>query len=382
MQLTMARTPSLRPILSIVMLALLIVALAATALFIGSQRRPLPPPFGPASNGAVVFEQQGDLLIADALDGSARTLVGGPEADSYPVFSNQGDRLLFLRAAEQGGFQLMSVRPDGSGLTELGSIPSNYGIRWSPDGTRLLVNYNANPQFSASDGSPDLSAFRLGIVNADGSGFRELDLGAPADVGSWRPDGRQIAFRGYLDDGSVAAFVADADGSGVHQLEIQPARPELLDFEGLAWSPDGKHLGYMSDTGRLTGWQINIADIDAAGEVTDVRPLKFDPDSSQEMLPVWSPANAQIAFVLEKGGLRQVAVAPADGSGPARPLGPPTSSGSGLGYTWSPDGKTIVLTLLPQYGDQTFWSVDVASGAETELQSPTVEIPAWQRLAP
>ena len=39
MQLTMARTPSLRPILAVVMLALLIVALVATALFIGSQRR-------------------------------------------------------------------------------------------------------------------------------------------------------------------------------------------------------------------------------------------------------------------------------------------------------------------------------------------------------
>ena len=39
MQLTMARTRSQRPILAIVMLALLMVALVATALFIGSQRR-------------------------------------------------------------------------------------------------------------------------------------------------------------------------------------------------------------------------------------------------------------------------------------------------------------------------------------------------------
>ena len=39
MQLTMARTRCQRPILVIVVLALLIVALVATALFIGSQRR-------------------------------------------------------------------------------------------------------------------------------------------------------------------------------------------------------------------------------------------------------------------------------------------------------------------------------------------------------
>ena len=43
MQLTMARTPSQRPILAIVMVALLIVALVATALYVGSQRRVCQP---------------------------------------------------------------------------------------------------------------------------------------------------------------------------------------------------------------------------------------------------------------------------------------------------------------------------------------------------
>ncbi len=48
MQLTMARTRSQRPILALVMLALLTVALVATALIIGSRRLQPPPPTGTA----------------------------------------------------------------------------------------------------------------------------------------------------------------------------------------------------------------------------------------------------------------------------------------------------------------------------------------------
>lgn len=96
MQLTMARTRGLRPILAVVMLVLLTVALVATALVIGSQRRE-PPPFGPARNGAIVYHQDGDLFIADQLGGTPRPLVAGSETDSDPVFSPQGDRVAFIR---------------------------------------------------------------------------------------------------------------------------------------------------------------------------------------------------------------------------------------------------------------------------------------------
>src|SRR6188472_4012239 len=69
MQLTMDRSPSLRPLLLLATVAILIAALAAAAIFIGSQRR-VPEPFGLARNGAVVFERDGDLLIADELQGT------------------------------------------------------------------------------------------------------------------------------------------------------------------------------------------------------------------------------------------------------------------------------------------------------------------------
>jgi len=110
MQLSMARTPSMRPLLAMLLLALLIVALVASVIFVGSQPPPLPPPFGLARNGAIVYGENDDLFIADRLDGTVRVLLGGPEADFAPVFSNQGDRVAFARDTEEG-FQVLSVRP-------------------------------------------------------------------------------------------------------------------------------------------------------------------------------------------------------------------------------------------------------------------------------
>lgn len=370
-QLTMAWVPSRRPLLLIAIVALLVAVVVGAALLAGSSPRELPAPFGPAGNGAVVFERDGDLLISDTLDAPARALVTGPATETYPIFSNQGDRVAFIRQNEGGGFTVMSIRPDGSNLLELATLPGGFdGFRWSPAGDAILINF--------TESGPD--GFRLARVNADGSGSRELDLPMAADWASWRPDGRHIAFRGQLGDGTSAAFIADADGTNVRQLPIESSG--LVDFEGLAWSPDGNHLSFMS-AGRLAGttlrWQIGIADIGADGTMTDQRYLRLDESSFAEMLPAWSPDSTQISFILETAGRRQIAIAPADGSAPARPVGPQTHGENGMTHMWSPDGRTVTISVLPSVDEPTFWSVDVATGQATELENPSQ---AWQRLAP
>ena len=365
MQLTMQRAPTLRPVLLLATVALLILAMIAAAILIGTQRR-LPEPFGPAGNGAIAFERKGDLYIADHLLGTDRLLVGGSERDVAPAFSQQGDRIAFIRELDEG-IALMTVRPDGTELRTLGTFPSFDGFAWSPDGRTLLINYTAG----------GITEFQLAVVNGDGSGIRELEVGRAADWASWRPGGRHIAFRGQLGDGTVAAFIADANGTNVRRLPIEATQP--TDFEGLRWSPDGTQLSFMSD-GRLggtTGWQIGVAEIDADGDLAAHRRLKFDPDSGEEMLPTWSPDSSQFAFILGKSGIYQIAIARPDGTD-LRPVGPRISYRNGFGYGWSPDGKTLLIRA--RNGAVSLWSVDVASGDATELDAPTDTIPTWQRL--
>jgi Tol biopolymer transport system component len=374
MQLTMARTPSLRPILAMVMVALLIVALAATALFIGSRPRALPAPFGPALNGAIVYDEAGELFIANDLTGEMRPLVTGPETDGWPGFSNQGDRIAFIRVGE-GDFQVMSVLPDGSNVESLAELPGDFnGYSWSPTGEQMLVNF--------SESGPPIG-FRFALVITDGSGFRELDLGVVADYAGWRPNGEHIVFRGHdLEAGTSSVFIANADGTNVRRLDI-PATQDV-DFENLGWSPNGEHLAWMSaGVDGVTGWQINIADIDAAGNLTDLRPLKLDRDSSDERNPGWSPDSTKLSFMQEKDGKRQIGIFNADGTG-YRLVGPETSASQILGATWSPDGKTLLITEFPDFEPareelRKVWSVDVATGEQTEVPNP---VSSWQRTAP
>jgi Tol biopolymer transport system component len=374
MQLTMARTPSLRPILAIVTVALLTLALVAAALFIGSQRRPLPAPFGPARNGAVVYAESGDLFLADELSGEARALVSGPETDSYPVFANQGDRLAFVRETD-GGFQVMSVNPDGSDLRSLGELPGGLErMTWSPDGTSLLVSYSET----------DYKGLTAAVVNADGSGLHELATGMTTDYATWRPDSSQIVFRGHdLEADTSSAYIVDADGTNLQRLDI-PSQGDV-DFEGMTWSPNGEHLSFMSagELSGLTGWQINVADIGADGSVTALHPLRFDEEADKEYYPSWSPDSKQLAFMREKDLRRQVGIANADGTD-FRLVGPETITPNMLGVTWSPDGKTLVITEVPDFEplreiDRKMWSVDVATGEYHEVQTP---VATWQRLAP
>jgi Tol biopolymer transport system component len=374
MQLTMARTPSLRPILAIVLVALLTLALVATALFIGSQRRPLPPPFGPARNGAVVYSEAGDLFIADDLSGEARTLLAGPDNDLSPVFSNQGDRIAFVRHTD-GAFQVMTVNPDGSGLTSLGELPGGLDrMTWSPDASTLLVSHTAG----------DYKGLTASIVNADGSGVHELATGMTTDYATWRPDSRQIVFRGHdLDADTSSAYLIEPDGTNMQRLDIGSVGD--VDFEGMTWSPNGEHLSFMS-AGELSGskgWQINVADIGADGSLTALHPLRFDPGADHEYYPSWSPDSKKLAFMHEKDLRRQVGIANADGTG-FRLVGPETFNPNMLGPTWSPDGKTLHITEVPDYEPareklRKMWTVDVATGEATEVTNP---VGTWQRQAP
>ena len=371
MDIVMARTPNSRPFLVLTAVALLIALLAATALLAGSPTR-LPEPFGPAENGVVAYWADGDLLVADGLGTAPRVLVAGPIVEGSAAFAQQGDRLAYVRESP-GGLDLIVARADGTDPRVLASgLDSFGGVSWSPDGTRILLAATVS-------GTPQLA-----IVNGDGSGSQVLDGAGRASFATWRPDGRQMAFRSVQGDGTSAVLLADADGSNIRRLDLSAASITDGDYGALRWSPDGTRLtdmGQSLEAGDV-GWRIHVVDVAPDGVVVD-HPMRFVPGSSREVLPAWAPDGRHIAFNLDHDGQRQIAITePVDGA-PVRLIGPtiPQDVG-GLGHAWSPDGRTLLIAVWPRAGEPVSWSVDVETGATTALEGPVIDLPAWQRLAP
>jgi Tol biopolymer transport system component len=375
MQLTMARTRSLRPLLAIVMIALLIVAMVAAALLIGSTRRPLPPPFGPAANGALVYAEDGDIYALDPATGTSSAIVAGPTDEAGPLFSRDGSMFLFTRETETPNlWRLMVANADGTSVRSLGEpfeLDPGWGVAgsldgwvsWSPDGTRT-AGIDVSGQSS------------LVIGNIDGSPPQVLDLGLRPESISWRPNGQELVFRGStLGPGAetLGLYTVRADGTGLRAI-LPPT------FSGEHWqkpalSPDGTQIIYTQwDGDAYPGGHLYVVDVDSG----DVRRLVFDGSIESDYFAEWSPDGSQIVF--NRGRAQDkyyLAVGPAIG-GDAVNIGPEQPWADAATAAFSPDGSKVIA----RYSNGETWIFDVAGGPGERLRIDPPNQMSWQRLAP
>jgi TolB protein len=202
-------------------LVLLCVALSVAAARAGDAPRKL------------AFERGGAVWVAN-LDGSgARKVATGAD----PAISPDGGKLAYTTDEPSKGTPLrhIAVADVASGKTTLfKDVPSDnaFGPAWSPDGSKIAFSI-----FTADD-------WQLGLVGADGSGFRILRRAEPKgrSCGSpaWAPDGTSLfcqdmeAIQRIGLDGGVQAswplkkLVADGDMNSGSQLSVSPDGKTLL----------------------------------------------------------------------------------------------------------------------------------------------------------
>ena len=74
----LAVTPRI-PMRAVLAVTLLIVALVVGAVLLAGSRQRVPPPFGPAANGLLIYADAGGAIVSADLDGGApKTIVPGP----------------------------------------------------------------------------------------------------------------------------------------------------------------------------------------------------------------------------------------------------------------------------------------------------------------
>jgi len=354
-----------------VLIALL--ALAGVALVVvGSQQRHLPPLFGPARNGPIVFGgTDQDIYRLDPVTGSAVALITGATSDSAPLLSPDGTELLFLRGAvadPASGLKtgtLMVASDDGSNVRALtGQLTNIYEAAWSHEGSRVVVS-------SDVQGKPALQVF-----DAKGTTQpRLIDIGGMTALYlAFRPGDREITFRGSL-GATDGLYAVGIDGAGLRTI----VPPGTGDYASL--SPDGTKIAYQVWNGARsgTGGTVHVADVSTGADTTPA----FLPAPGGAVIddaPVWSPDGSRLLFVRYTGGGFHLAVAAAAG-GPVVEIGPVVPSTATRVYAqFSPDG----MSVLAYYAiDSSTWLLDpTGSTPARRLPKTMVEPAAWQRLAP
>ena len=249
--------------------------------------------------------------------------------DSQAHASTPGSngKIIFV-ANTNGSWQIYTINPDGTAMTQLTHLPATLFELWlpnfSPDGQRIVFGYG-----SSAGGLADVC-----VANADGTGIVQLTHDASNLFAHWAPDGNHIIFdKLSLLTGQLVVATMRADGSDVVPLTNSF---QLGNYGGI-YTPDGKQIGFGSSIGGLVtaAW---IMDADGHNQKRLTSPgieasAIWDISPDGQKLVFWSHNTGTLPYAiytinLDGGGLKQL-----------------THSGfhHDLQPSFSPDGNKIVF---------------------------------------
>jgi TolB protein len=128
--------------------------------------------------------------------------------EDFPVVSPDGTRIAYL-FAWPGGFEIYTMKLDGTDRKPITSRELDLMPAWSPDSQRIAFT-------SLRDGS-----WNIWVVNRDGSDLRQVTHFGPdriADSPVFSPNGKKIAFSSISTDTAWEIWVVNLDGSNPHKV--------------------------------------------------------------------------------------------------------------------------------------------------------------------
>jgi Tol biopolymer transport system component/DNA-binding winged helix-turn-helix (wHTH) protein len=260
-----------------------------------------------------------NVWVAPAGDAArARQLTtGSGKFDGYYGLSWAPDGRVVYASMAGGGWDIWVMNADGTGQRQLtAGARSNYGPSVSSDG-RYVV-------FVSNRGG---GAFNIWRMDADGSNPVRLTSGRGENFPHVTPDGRWVVYATTGGGQEPAVWKVPVDGGEPVRLTSRPASWPFV-------SPDGKSFVCTYGDGRFNASRLAVIPIEG-GE-----PVRF-----YEVAPtfrantVWLPDNRGIAYLDARTGTTNVWVQPLAGGRPAQLTN--FTSDNVASFDWSRDNRLV-----------------------------------------
>ena len=256
----------------------------------GSDRVVVEPPIDTLNLGPAASNTDGDWVAFNGWDETDPSRAG-----------------VYLGSPDLADLRLVTPLPDGTVEAE------PFGV--TPDGDHVLF-------FADREGTEHHEG-DLYIVNADGSGLRQLN--PPGTTHSWlnvpggslSPDGRRVAFTV-----ADAVFVADVEGGDARRIT------EGTGFTwAVSWSPTGDWIVYTRQHGTTS--VISLIRPDGSDEVE----ISAADGSDEAAGAVWSPAGDALLALRRSDDGDDLWIMDLDGQFLAQVTHEPATYGT---YSWAP----------------------------------------------
>jgi Tol biopolymer transport system component len=341
---------------------------------------------------AVAGPPESSGIFRVSLETGERTQLtrSGPSLDNFPVFSPDGQWIVFARSSTPWAREIFIVPSRGGTPRQLTfDRRFTHGEAWTADSKEIVFSSNRDQggeslwRIPMTGGVPRrLSATlqggfypaisRLGnqliytesfqntnIYASDGAGFEgrfaPARFGIPRglilstrrdDSPSISPTDGRIAFVS-MRTGNEEIWVCDPNCEGPRQLTTFAGPPTGTP----RWSPDGRSIVFDS----LAGGNSDIYVMSADGGA----PRRLTTGPSGNYMPSWSPDGKRIYFMSDRGDSSQIWWVPSGGGGGAATQ--VTQGGNAFEAFASLDGKLVYFT---KRRGSALWTVPVDGGTE------------------
>jgi Tol biopolymer transport system component len=194
--------------------------------------------------GNLILDLHGTLHKVPANGGTAVAITDPLLEAARPHWAPAGDFVAF-QAYKGGTFHIWTMKPDGSGVTQLTTGHGDHREpRVSPDGKKIVLASDRAFANAADRKQPIEGSYDIWMLDVATRALTQITKDATDEFEpTWSPDGTKIAFVSGTGATGTTIRTLDASGSGTSTAVVTVAAPFRLNSP--SYSPDGTKIAYL-----------------------------------------------------------------------------------------------------------------------------------------